>query len=142
MWKPFAIVVKTQSKVYIQCVQLFVSLWTAACPAPLSMGFFRQEYRSGLPFTPPGDLPDRGIELASPESLALQADSLPAEPSGRCSILKYPKNIYWLIEAIALGVREIEKLLRDSLDSEISCEIYKHAHDYFIRQKIYAMREA
>ena len=51
-------------------------------------------------------------------------------------------NIYWLIEAIALGVREIEKLVRDSLYSEISCEIYKHALDYFIRQKIYAMREA
>ena len=109
MWKPFAIVVKTQSKVYIQCAQLFVTLWTAACPASLSMGFFRQEYHSGLPFPLPGDLPDPGIELASPESHALQADSLPAEPSGRCSILKYPKNIYWLIEAIVLGVREIEK---------------------------------
>ena len=73
------------------------------------MGFFRQEYHSGLPFPLPRDLPDPGIKLASPESHALQADSLPAEPSGRCSILEYPKNIYWLIEAIALGVREIEK---------------------------------
>ena len=35
--------------------------------APLSMGFFRQEYWSGLPFPPPGDLPDTGTEPMSPE---------------------------------------------------------------------------
>ena len=40
--------------------------WTAACQAPLSMGFPRQEYWSGLPFPPPGDLPNLGIELMSP----------------------------------------------------------------------------
>ena len=45
-----------------------------ACQIPLSMGFFRQEYWSGLPFPPPGDLSDPGIEPASP---AMQADSLP-----------------------------------------------------------------
>ena len=54
--------------------QLFANLWTVDCQAPLSMGFPRQEYWSGLPFVPPGDLPDPGIEPGSP---ALQADSLP-----------------------------------------------------------------
>ena len=44
--------------------------WTVACQAPLSMGFFQQEYWSGLPFPSPGDLPDPGIEPRSP---ALQA---------------------------------------------------------------------
>jgi len=44
------------------------------------MGFFRQEYWSGLPFPPPGDLPDLGMEPGSP---ALQADSLPFEPPGK-----------------------------------------------------------
>ena len=39
-------------------VQLFVTLWTVARQAPLSMGFSRQEHWSGLPFPPPGDLPD------------------------------------------------------------------------------------
>ena len=49
---------------------------TVACQAPLSMGFSRQDYWSGLPFASPGDLPDPGIEPGSP---ALQADSLPTE---------------------------------------------------------------
>ena len=47
-------------------VQLFVTPWTVAHQAPLSMGFSRQEYWSGLPFPSPGDLPDPGIEPASP----------------------------------------------------------------------------
>ena len=42
-----------------------VTPWTVACQAPLSMGFSRQEYWSGLPCLPPGDLPDPGIELVS-----------------------------------------------------------------------------
>ena len=57
------------------CLTL-VTPWTVACQAPLSMGFSRQEYWSGLPFPSPGDLPDPGIEPGSP---ALQADSLPTE---------------------------------------------------------------
>ena len=48
------------------CVQFFATLWTAARQTPLSMGFSRQEYWSGLPFLPPGDLPDPGIEPISP----------------------------------------------------------------------------
>ena len=52
------------------CLML-VTPWTVACQAPLSMGFSRQEYWSGLP--PPGNLPDPGIKLVPPVS---QADSL------------------------------------------------------------------
>ena len=52
-------------------VQLFVTPWTVTPQTPLSMGFSRQEYWSGLPFSPPADLPDPGIELASPLSPAL-----------------------------------------------------------------------
>ena len=51
--------------------QLFVTPWTVAHQAPLSMECSRQEYLSGLPFTPPGDLPKAGIELLSPVSLEL-----------------------------------------------------------------------
>ena len=49
----------------------FVTPWTVACQAPLSMGFPRQEYCSGLPFPSPGDLSDPGIEPAAPVSPAL-----------------------------------------------------------------------
>ena len=47
-------------------VQLFANLRSVARQAPLSMGFSRQEYWSGLPCPPLGDLPDSGIKLASP----------------------------------------------------------------------------
>ena len=60
-------------------VWLFVIPWTVAYHTPPSMGFSRQEYWSGLPFPPPEDLPDPGIEPASP---ALWADVLPSEPPG------------------------------------------------------------
>ena len=57
----------------------FAIPWTVVYQAPLSMGFSRQEYWSGLPFPSPGDLPDPGI---TPRSPALQADALPSEPPG------------------------------------------------------------
>ena len=50
----------------LSCVRLFATPWTVACQAPQSMGFSRQEYMSGLPCPPPGDLSDPGIK---PESL-------------------------------------------------------------------------
>ena len=46
------------------------SPWTVADQAPLSMGLSRQDYWSGLPFPPPGDLPNPGIELAAPAAPA------------------------------------------------------------------------
>ena len=62
------------------CVQLCVTLWTVACQAPLSMGFSRQEYWSGFPCPPPGNLPDSGIEPASLTYPALAGGSLPLAP--------------------------------------------------------------
>ena len=58
----------------------FVTPWTVARQAPLSMGLPRQEYWSGLPFPSPGDLPNPGFEPGSP---ACQADSLPTELRGK-----------------------------------------------------------
>ena len=57
-------------------VRLFATPWTVAYQAPLSMGFSRQYYWSGLPFPSPGDLPEPGIERLSP---ALYSDALPSE---------------------------------------------------------------
>ena len=64
----------------LSLVRLFATLCTVACQAPLSIGFSKQEYWSGLPFPSPGDLPDSGIKPGSP---ALQTDSLPSEPPGK-----------------------------------------------------------
>ena len=71
-------------------VQLLATPWTAAHQAPLSMGFPRQEYRSGLPFPSPGDLPDPGTESASP---ALAGGFFTTESPGKtlvacCSLAK------------------------------------------------------
>ena len=61
----------------LSCVQLLATSWTAAHQAPLSMRLSRQEYWSGLPFSPLGDLFYLGIETSSPASpLSSQADSL------------------------------------------------------------------
>ena len=54
--------------------------WTVACQAPLSIGFPRQEYWSGLPFPSSGGLPDPGMESRAPVVPALQADSFTTDP--------------------------------------------------------------
>ena len=72
---------KSEVKVKLHSrVRLFVTPWTVAYKGPLSMGFSRQEYWSGLPFPSPGDLPNPGIEPGSP---ALQVDALLSEPPGK-----------------------------------------------------------
>ena len=65
---------------------LFATPWTVAHQSSLAMGFSRQEYWSGLPFPPPGDLPDPGIEPVSPVSPAWLADSLPLSHLGSPAI--------------------------------------------------------
>ena len=66
----------------IQSCPTVVTPWTVAHQDPLSMGFHRQAYWSGVSFPSPGDLPDSRSEPRSP---ALQADSLPSEPPGKPS---------------------------------------------------------
>ena len=62
---------------------LFATSWTVAHQASQSMGFSRQEYWSGLPFLPPGDLPDAETEPVSPVSLALASRYFTMEPPGK-----------------------------------------------------------
>ena len=64
----------------------FATPWTGAHQVPLSMGFPRQEYWSGSPFPPPGELPNPGIKPGSLASPALAADSLhQVEPPVNCN---------------------------------------------------------
>ena len=69
-------------------VRLFVTPLPVARQAPLSMGFFRQEYWSGLLCPPPGDLPDPGIKPESPASPAL---------TGRFFTIAPPGNLMYLL---------------------------------------------
>ena len=73
--KPFSLC-KVRVKL-LSCVLLFATPWTVTYQAPLSMGFSRQEYWSGLPFPSPGDLSNPGIEPRSP---TLRTVALPSEP--------------------------------------------------------------
>ena len=66
-------------------VRLFVTQWTVARQLPLSMGFSRQEYWSGLPFPLPGDLSGPEIEPTSPVSPALAGRFFTTEPPGKLS---------------------------------------------------------
>ena len=78
--------IKTESMVLkksLNSVQLFVTMWTVAYQAPLSMEFYRQEYWSRLPFPSPGNLSDPRIKPWSP---ALQADSLLSEAPGKLMV--------------------------------------------------------
>ena len=64
-------------------VQLCTTLWTVALQAPLSMGYSRQEYRSGLPCPSPGDLPDSGIKPVSFTTPALAGRFFTTSTSGK-----------------------------------------------------------
>ena len=86
---------------WLSRVRLFVTSWTIRlCQAPLSMGFTQKERWSRLPFSPPGDLPNPGIEPASPKTSAFQADSLPLShgavlsPSAVSNSLRLGKSIF------------------------------------------------
>ena len=83
----------------LSCVRLFVTLWTVAYQAPLSMGFSRQEYWSGLPFPSPGYPPDPGIEPVSP---MFQADTLPSEPPVMWVRRRYDVNIEQKLSGLLL----------------------------------------
>ena len=63
--------------------RLFVTPWTIAHQAPLTFGFFRQEYWSGLPFPPLWDLPDPGIKPTSPAFSVVAGGFFTAEPPGQ-----------------------------------------------------------
>ena len=78
---------------HFSCVQLFVTLWTVAHQAPLSMGFFRQEYWSGLLCPPPGDLPNSQIKPESFVSPAFAGGffTTSATREAPCDFLRYPQ---------------------------------------------------
>ena len=83
-------------------VRLFATLWTVAHQPPLSMGFSRQEYWSGLPCPPPGDLSNPGIKSASLTSPALAGGFFTASATWEaCSLLQHPALTCTPLESLA-----------------------------------------
>ena len=82
-------------------VWLFVTPWTVTHQAPLSMELPRQEYWNGLPFPPPGDLPDPGVKYTSPASPTLAGRSLPLSHLGS----HYGEIIFpiWKLSVVSYG---------------------------------------
>ena len=99
-----------------ESVQLCATPWTVARQAPLSMGFSSQEYRRGLPFPSPKDLPNPGSEPGSP---GLQTDSLPSEPPGATGgwgplvsmILRVREHHIILLTMDAVDIQRLDKQL-------------------------------
>ena len=96
---------------FLSHVRLFVTQWTIACQAPLSMGFSRQEYWNGLPFLSPGDLPNPGIEPRSP---ALQTGALPSEPPGNPERFLRLSSIHFILFPLLCCSEVISTILSSS----------------------------
>ena len=94
---------------HFSCFQLFVTLWTVAHQAPLSVGFSRQEYWSELPCPPPGDLPSPGIERASLTSPALGGGSFTTRATWEAPTRKFAPNARagWAVLEV-LAWREVD----------------------------------
>ena len=89
--------------------------------APLSMGFSRQQYWSGLPFPSPGDVPNPGIEPGSP---SLQTDTLPSEPPGKSLAKMYiNKNSYPLLVELKPPTGKMFQCSTVKLNIFISCQL-------------------
>ena len=98
--------------------------WTVVRQASLYMGYSRQEYWSGLPFSSPEDLPNPGIEPGSP---ALQADSLPTELSGKP---KYVFNRH-------MNDKGNQGLVTDLCFTSERNHFFISFHSYFLREGVY-----
>ena len=99
--------------------------WTVTCQAPLSIGFSRSEYWSGLPFPSPGDLANSGIK---PMSSTLQADYLPTEPLGEPLLSLYSLSILSIL-ICSLRLKKDYNVLLES--QPLTLSYYKSIIPYF-----------
>ena len=105
------------------CVQLFVTLRTIARQAPLSMGFSRQEYWSGLPCPPPGELPDPGVEPTSSTSPEL-AGRFFTTSATECSFQNASPIRLSLLKPVGGFSRSWDKDQSANKASQVLCGLY------------------
>ena len=106
---------------HFSCIRLFATPWTVACQTPLSMGFSRQEYWSGLLCPPPGDLPDPGIEPASLTSPALARGFFTTSTTWE---VNGP-----IIPILGIYTGEIKTYVHiDTVHKNLKCSIHNHQH--------------
>ena len=132
---------------YYSHIRLYVTPWTVACQAPLSMGILQQEYWSGLPCPPPGDFPHPGIESGSPawqaESLPLSHRSSPTKCTPRTNLGK-SEHSQWVAWMLIFGCDTQLLVLQDSnvggIDDTQACSVFflncKWLHDH-LKLKVY-----
>ena len=113
------------------CIQLFVTLWSVACQAPLSTGFSKQEYWSGLPCLLPGGLPDPGIETVSVYVSCIAGDSLPNEPLGK------PRYVY--LQLIQFIVQQ--KITQRCKAIILQLKIYKYSIQVSVLFLLYILKK-
>ena len=109
-------------------VQLSETLWTVARQAPLSMGFSRQEYWSGLPCPPPGSPPNPGIEPASPVSPALQAASLGLSHHAHKAVVFPHPLCLWVFPGTVVSAWIILSCLLPKLIPDLPLNLYFKGH--------------
>ena len=126
---------KSQCRVYgvcvlsrFSCVQLFATKWTVACQVPLSITFSRQEYWSGLPCPPKGDLPDPWIESVTLMSSALAGGFFTTSATWEAQILLYVH----ITQAFSRIITFHLSLHSTTLTMKI---ILKIRHDFIFSQK-------
>ena len=118
------------------CVRLFVTPWTAAHQAPLSIAFPRQEYWSGCCFLLQGNLPDPGIEPMSPEAPALQADSFSSVQSlSRVQLFATPWTAARQASLFIINCQSLLKLI--SIQSVVSSNHLILWHPLFLLPSIF-----
>ena len=115
---------------HFSCVWFFVTLWTVAWQTPLSMGFSRQEYWSGVSCSPPGDLPHQGLNPCLLHHLHWQARSLPLETPGKPLYQGViPHSVLSTgARKFILGVGEIYYVTAQGLDKTLKADFYCYTY--------------
>ena len=118
--------------------QLFVILWTVAHQASLSMGFSRQEYWSGLPCPPRGDLPELGTEPTPPMSSALQAEIHPSPYFFLPSSQLLKTSPLWVLEAdICSYISDWKELMKKRIRATVKIRATAHTWVFIVTDTKY-----